>query len=75
MPIVALVVGGVEVLNLIGDRLGLTGGGGFWGAIGAISDNFGVLGFVIVGIFILSWLISFLVYRAKGYDAIEVTPG
>ena len=73
--IVALVVGGVEVLNLIGDQLGLTDSGGFWGAIGSISNNFGVLGFVIVGIFILSWLISFLVYRAKGYDAIEVTPG
>ena len=29
--IVAVVVGGLEVLNLIGDRLGLTSGGGFWG--------------------------------------------
>ena len=39
--IIAVVVGGLEVLNLIGDRLGLTAGGGFWGAIGAINDNFG----------------------------------
>ena len=70
--IVAVVVGGLEVLNLIGDRLGLTGGGGFWGAIGAINDNFGVLGYIIVGIFVLSWLISFAVYRAKRYDEIEV---
>jgi nickel/cobalt transporter (NiCoT) family protein len=69
--IVAMVVGGLEVLNLIGDQLGLTDGGGFWGAIGAINDNFGVLGYIIVGIFLLSWLISFAVYRAKGYDAIE----
>jgi high-affinity nickel-transport protein len=73
--IVAVVVGGLEVLNLIGDRLGLTDGGGFWGAIGVINDNFGVLGYLIVGIFLLSWLISFVVYRAKGYDAIEVTSG
>ena len=70
--IIAVVVGGLEVLNLIGDRLGLTAGGGFWGAIGAINDNFGALGFIIVGIFVLSWLISFAVYRAKGYDKIEV---
>ena len=70
--IVAVVVGGLEVLNLIGDQLGLTDGGGFWGAIGAINDNFGVLGAVIVGIFLLSWLISFLLYRARGYDEIEV---
>lgn len=70
--VVAIVVGGLEVLNLIGDQLGLTDGGGFWGAIGAINDNFGALGYIIVGIFVVSWLISFIVYRAKGYDAIEV---
>jgi high-affinity nickel-transport protein len=69
--LVAVVVGGLEVLNLIGDRLGLTEGGGFWGAIGAINDNFGMLGYVIIGIFALSWLVSFLVYRAKRYDEIE----
>src|SRR6202453_1052774 len=70
--IVAVVVGGLEVLNLIGDQLGLTDGGGFWGAIGEINDNFGILGYIIVGICVLSWLISFLVYRAKRYDEIEV---
>jgi nickel/cobalt transporter (NiCoT) family protein len=70
--LVAVVVGGLEALNLIGDQLGLTDGGGFWGAIGAINDNFGILGAIIVGIFILSWLISFLIYRAKRYDEIEV---
>jgi nickel/cobalt transporter (NiCoT) family protein len=69
--IVAVVVGGLEVLNLIGDQLGLTDGGGFWGAIGAINDNFGILGAIIVAIFVLSWLVSFAVYRAKGYDEIE----
>ena len=29
--VVALVVGGLETLNLIGDQLGLSDGGGFWG--------------------------------------------
>ena len=38
--VVALVVGGLETLNLIGDQLGLTGGGGFWGAIGAHQRQF-----------------------------------
>jgi high-affinity nickel-transport protein len=73
--IVAVVIGGLEVLNLIGDQLGLTDGGGFWGAIGAINDNFGALGYIIVGIFIASWLVSFIFYRANGYDAIEVSTG
>jgi high-affinity nickel-transport protein len=73
--VVAVMVGGLEALNLIGDRLGLTDGGGFWGAIGAINDNFGILGYGIVGIFIVAWLISWAVYRAKRYDEIEVSTG
>jgi nickel/cobalt transporter (NiCoT) family protein len=71
--VVAVVVGGLEALNLIGDQLGLTDGGGFWGAVGSLNDNFGVLGYLIVGIFIVAWLISYLVYRINGYDKIEAT--
>ena len=73
--LVAVVVGGLEALNLIGDQLGLTDGGGFWGAIGYINDNFGVLGYGIVGLFLISWLVSYVVYRAKRYDDIEVSIG
>jgi high-affinity nickel-transport protein len=73
--IVAVIVGGVETLNLVDDQLGLTDGGGFWGAIGTINDNFGVLGYGIVGLFVVSWLISWVVYRAKRYDEIEVSIG
>ena len=71
--LVAVVVGGLETLNLIGDQLGLTDGGGFWGAIGALNDNFGVLGYCIVGIFALAWIVSVIVYRINGYDEIEAT--
>lgn len=46
--VVALIVGGLETLKLIGDELGLTDGGGFWGTIGDINDNFGVLGYVVI---------------------------
>jgi nickel/cobalt transporter (NiCoT) family protein len=70
--IVAVLIGGLETLNLIGDQLGLTDGGGFWGAIGAINDNFGVVGYVIIGIFVLSWLGSVVFYNVKGYDDLEV---
>jgi high-affinity nickel-transport protein len=70
--VVAVLVGGLETLNLIGGQLGLTDGGGFWGMIGAINDNFGTLGYIIVGTFVLSWMISYIVYRAKRYDDIEV---
>jgi nickel/cobalt transporter (NiCoT) family protein len=70
--VVAVVIGGLEALNLIGDQLGLTDGGGFWGAIGALNDNFGALGYLIVGIFVVAWIVSFAIYRLKGYDDIEV---
>ena len=65
---VAFLVGGLETLNLIGDQLGLTDGGGFWGAIGTINDNFGMLGYLIVGVFVLAWALSAAVYRLKGFD-------
>ena len=70
--VVALIVGGLETLNLIGDELGLTDGGGFWGAIGAINDNFGILGYIIIGIFLVAWIGSVVVYKLKGYDELEV---
>jgi high-affinity nickel-transport protein len=71
--VVAVVVGGIEALGLIGNQLTLTGR--FWDAIGALNDNFGTLGYLIVGIFTFSWLISFIVYRARGYDEIDVSAG
>ena len=73
--VVAVIVGGLEALNLIGDQLGLSDGGGFWGIIGALNDNFGMLGYLIVGLFIVSWAISYAVYRINGYDEIEATAG
>ena len=71
--VVAVIVGGLEALNLVGDKLGLSDGGGFWGLIGSLNDNFGVLGTLIVGIFIVAWIVSYLVYRINGYDEIEVS--
>jgi nickel/cobalt transporter (NiCoT) family protein len=70
--VVAVVIGGLETLNLIGDQLGLNDGGGFWGAIGDINDNFGVLGYVIIGIFLLSWGGSVIFYKFMGYDDLDV---
>ena len=70
--VVAIVIGALETLNLVGDQLGLTDGGGFWGAIGAINDNFGAVGYVIIGIFVLSWVGSIVFYKLKRYDDLDV---
>jgi high-affinity nickel-transport protein len=69
--VAALAVGGIEALALIGDKFGLEGG--FWAFTGALNDNFGFLGYGIVAFFVLSWLMSFIFYKAKGYDRLEVS--
>jgi high-affinity nickel-transport protein len=68
--IVAVLIGGVQALNLIADKFGLSGG--LWSTVESLNDVFGALGFVIIGVFIASWLVSMLIYRLKGYDSIEV---
>jgi nickel/cobalt transporter (NiCoT) family protein len=68
--IVALVVGGIEGLGMAGGELNLSGW--FWDKIGILNDNFGYLGYGIIAIFIVSWLISALVYRIKRYDDLEI---
>jgi high-affinity nickel-transport protein len=68
--LVAVLIGGVEALGLIGDQLGLSGR--FWDGIGALNDNFNSLGFVIIGVFIAAWVGSIVIYRYKGLDDIDV---
>src|ERR1700690_1496408 len=43
----------------------------FWGAIGAINDNFGILGYIIIGVFLVAWIGSVIVYKVQGYDELE----
>ncbi|NEI69303.1 HoxN/HupN/NixA family nickel/cobalt transporter, partial [Rhizobium lusitanum] len=57
-------------LGLISDKLGLEGG--FWSFIGEMNDNLANFGFAVVGIFLMSWLISTVLYKAKGYDSLQI---
>jgi nickel/cobalt transporter (NiCoT) family protein len=68
--VTALLIGGIEVLGLLANRLGLEGR--FWHSISALNDNFGALGTLIVGVFLGLWLISAVIYNFNGYDDIEV---
>ena len=68
--VVALLVGSVEALGLIAGKLALKGA--FWSAIVDLNREFGALGYLIVGVFAASWLVSVAVYRLKGYDRIEL---
>jgi high-affinity nickel-transport protein len=68
--LVALVVGGIEGLGLLDSELNLSGG--FWDQINSLNNHFGYIGFAIIGIFLVSWLVSTLLYRVRRYDDIEV---
>jgi nickel/cobalt transporter (NiCoT) family protein len=70
--VVAVIVGGVEALGILADRFGFRGG--LWDAVSSLNDNFGALGFLIIGIFAASWIVSVLLYRLNGYDRLEATP-
>ncbi|MEH2411128.1 HoxN/HupN/NixA family nickel/cobalt transporter [Nostoc sp.] len=69
--LVAVIIGGIEALSIIGDQLEMKGS--FWDFISNLSDNFGTIGYLIIGIFVLSWLLSTFIYKVKKYDELEVT--
>ncbi|CAN7287881.1 HoxN/HupN/NixA family nickel/cobalt transporter [Rhizobium rhizogenes] len=68
--VVAIFIGGIEALGLISDKLGLEGG--FWSFIGEMNDNLANFGFAVVGIFLLSWLVSTVLYKTGGYDNLQI---
>jgi high-affinity nickel-transport protein len=71
--IVALLIGGVETLSLIGGELDLHGW--LWDTMSAINEDFGTIGYAIIAIFIVAWLVSTLIYRVSRLDDIEVSHG
>ena len=71
--VIAVVVGGIEVAGIVGARFGFDEG--IWRTIAGLNGDFGTLGYLIIGIFVMSWVMSGLIYRLKGYDRIAVRPG
>jgi high-affinity nickel-transport protein len=67
--LIAFLVGGIEVLSIVGERLNLRGG--IWDAVSGL--DFSLIGVGIIVIFVLSWAISTLVYRWKDYDNLPVS--
>jgi nickel/cobalt transporter (NiCoT) family protein len=69
--VAALIIGGIEALGLIGDKLGLEGP--IWRFVAMLDDNFGLVGYGIVAFFVASWIASYLLYQAGGYDEIKTS--
>jgi high-affinity nickel-transport protein len=68
--LVALLVGSVEVLGMIADAMSLKGS--FWGFVVQLNNQFGMIGYLVIGLFAASWVVSLAVYYLKGYD--RLTP-
>jgi high-affinity nickel-transport protein len=71
--LVAIVIGGIETLSLLGDKLGLHGG--LWSAAADLGARFNLLGFGIIGMFLLCWAASWAIFRWQRFDEIEVRQG
>src|SRR5579872_70087 len=64
--VVALLIGGIEALGLIAGKLGLEGR--FWNLIGDLNSGLAGFGYLVVGIFVASWAISYLLFRWQRLD-------
>ena len=59
--VVAFVVGLAELLGLLAEKLDLEGP--FWDFFSMLSDNFGLIGYIILGAFVLTWTFAVLYYK------------
>ena len=65
--LVAWAIGTVELLQVLSSELNLNGL--FWGSLRTL--NFEMIGFGIIGIFVLSWLASLGYWQYKKYDKLD----
>ncbi len=68
--LVAFVIGTVELLQVLGGELNFTGR--FWAWTNGV--DFETMGVGVVGLFVVSWLVSIAIYRYKHFEDRLVTP-
>jgi len=68
--VVALLVGGIEALELLAGHFHFNGA--FWDIVQRLNGNFGMLGYVIVGFFALSWIVSIAIYKWRRLDDLDL---
>jgi len=64
--IVALLIGGIESLGLVAGKLGLEGA--IWNMIGNLNASVANFGYLVIGMFLASWAVSYLLYRWQRLD-------
>ena len=68
--LVALFIGGIEAFGLLREKLGASGP--LWNLVDRLNSDLTDFGFAVIGIFLVSWLVSTAIYRLKSYDAITI---
>jgi high-affinity nickel-transport protein len=68
--LVAMLIGGIEALGLLASKLELAGG--FWDMVGKLNSGLAGFGYVVIAIFVASWIVSLLIYRWSGLGRIVV---
>jgi nickel/cobalt transporter (NiCoT) family protein len=68
--LVAMLIGGIEALGLVASKLELAGG--FWDVVGRLNSGLAGFGYVVIAIFVASWIVSLLIYRWSGLGRIVV---
>ncbi|MBV9304702.1 MAG: HoxN/HupN/NixA family nickel/cobalt transporter [Acidobacteriaceae bacterium] len=67
---IAFCIGGLEALGLLAEHFQLNGS--FWKGIGSLNQNFSAIGYLIITLFVVSWVVSIVAYRIKRFDEIRV---
>lgn len=70
--LIAVFVGGLEILGIGVDKFDLHGI--FWDGIRMLNEDyhFSMIGVLIIGIFVFSWITSIVAYRYMGYHKLEL---
>jgi len=71
--LVAVAVGGIEALGLVADEFNLAGP--FWDLVVRLNDNFAGLGYLIIALFVASWLVSALIWRLRRFEEAGAVEG
>ncbi|RIB01473.1 high-affinity nickel transporter [Gigaspora rosea] len=67
--LIAFIIGLIELLNIIGDKFDLKGP--FWEFFAYLGDNFGIIGYLIIALFIFTWIVAKIIYKFGGYEDLE----
>ncbi|MDN0075357.1 HoxN/HupN/NixA family nickel/cobalt transporter [Crenobacter sp. SG2303] len=66
--VIAVVIGGLEALGLIARKFELAGG--IWDIVATLNENLAHFGYIVIALFVASWVVSAAIYKWKRYDTL-----